>query len=65
MLHNYNYFFFLDSKVEWYRVTIDAVDLFQLSPLTYKEKVIISDRLSSVASSKDERCTYNLADYFY
>ena len=47
MLHNYNYFFLLDSKVEWYRVTIDAADLFQLSPLTNKEKVIISDRLSS------------------
>ena len=51
MLHNYNYFFFLDSKVEWYRVTIDAADLFQLSPLTYKEKVIISDGLSSALVS--------------
>jgi hypothetical protein len=47
MLHNYNYFFFLDSKVEWYCVTKDAADLFELSPLTNKEKVIISDGLSS------------------
>jgi|LakMenE18May11ns_1017448.scaffolds.fasta_scaffold8533619_2 hypothetical protein len=65
MLHNYNYFFFLDSKVEWYCVTKDAADLFELSPLTNKEKVIISNRLSSVAPSKDERCIYNLVDYFF
>ena len=47
MIQSKKYLFFLDSKVERYLVTIDAANLFHLSPLTKKEKVIISDRLSS------------------
>ncbi|MEY4259182.1 MAG: hypothetical protein RL656_155, partial [Bacteroidota bacterium] len=46
-----NYLFFQESKVEWYLVTKDAADLFQLSPLTNKEQVIISDGLSSALVS--------------
>ncbi|MFN9378901.1 MAG: hypothetical protein ACK6BQ_02830, partial [Bacteroidota bacterium] len=44
-----NYLFFQDSKVEWYLVTKDAADLFQLSPLTNKEKV---NSLNKINSSK-------------